>query len=119
MVGGFGVVVNSTALLALHQWAGLPLLVASPLAVELSIVNNFLWNDRWTFLSRVRTRGPIARFAQFNIVSFLGLLITTATTLLLVEQIGLHYLVSNLCGIVLGSLCNFFANVHWTWPTKN
>jgi putative flippase GtrA len=115
VVGGSGVLVNSTALLALHQWAGLPLLIASPLAVELSILNNFVWNDRWTFATRTPSRGPMQRLAQFNLVSALGLLITTSITVVLVQQLGVQYLLSNVCGIAVATGCNFLANARWTW----
>ena len=118
LVGGSGVVVNSCALVALHQWAGVPLLVASPLAVELSIIHNFVWNDRWTFRNRARSRPQLARFARFNLVSLIGLLITTSITVLLVEITGLQYLLSNLCGVALATLYNFSANVHWTWQAS-
>src|SRR5215469_9678809 len=40
VVGGTGALVNSLALLVFFKWARLPLLVASALATELSIVNN-------------------------------------------------------------------------------
>jgi dolichol-phosphate mannosyltransferase len=118
LVGGSGVVVNSCALAALHQGVGVPLLIASPLAVELSIIHNFVWNDRWTFRHRARSRTQMQRFARFNLVSLIGLLITTGITLLLVEQLGIQYLISNLCGVALATLCNFSANTHWTWQTR-
>jgi dolichol-phosphate mannosyltransferase len=115
VVGGLGVGVNSAALVLLHQWAGLPLLVASPLAVELSIVNNFIWNDRWTFASRNLDRMLLERFARFNVVSALSLVITASVTILLVQELAMPYLVSSLCGISLAGLCNIVANVRWTW----
>src|SRR5690348_13857982 len=70
LVGGSGVLVNSLALFLLFQWAHLPLLLASALSAELAIVNNFYWNDRWTFgCPQLSWR----RFAQFNLVSLAGL----------------------------------------------
>jgi dolichol-phosphate mannosyltransferase len=115
LVGGSGVGVNSAALVAFHQWGGLPLLVATPLAIELAIVSNFVWNDRWTFADRPRSHPLLRRFAQFNLVSVLGLLIATSVTLFLVEEVGLYYLVANLGGIGMATLCNFVVNEKWTW----
>jgi putative flippase GtrA len=112
VVGGSGVVVNSAALFVLYGLAGLPLVVASALAVELAITHNFLWNDRWTFK---RTSRSISRFLKFNLVSLMGLAITTATAWLLVQQGGVNYLLANLAGIALATTCNFLANVQWTW----
>jgi putative flippase GtrA len=115
LVGGSGVVVNSAALFALYQWAGLPLVVASAVAVELAIASNFFWNDRWTF---GRASLSLARFARFNLVSVLGLLITTSTIWVLVHLAGMHYLLANLAGITLATTTNFLVNFEWTWrPT--
>src|SRR5216684_1518811 len=69
VVGGTGVLVNSLVLLLLFQWVHLPLVVASVLAAEVGIVNNFYWNDRWSF---GRTQFSLSRFAQFNLVSLAG-----------------------------------------------
>jgi putative flippase GtrA len=112
LVGGTGVLVNNLTLLILFQWVHLPLLVASVLASELAIINNFYWNDRWTFKS---TRISLSRFARFNLVSLSGLLITTGTLWLLVSHLGLYYLVANLLGISLAMVWNFAVNSRWTW----
>src|SRR3972149_10808377 len=89
VVGATGVVINSLALFLLYQMAGLPLLVASPLAIELSIANNFLLNDRWTFQQNGHS---MARFLKFNLVSLGGLVIAAGTLYALVELEGVHYL---------------------------
>jgi putative flippase GtrA len=112
VVGASGVVVNTLALYVLYQRANLPLVAASALAVELAIVSNFVWNDRWTFQQTGKSSG---RFVRFNAVSLGGLLVTAATTWTLVQLAGVNYLVANLAGIGLATACNFMANVHWTW----
>jgi putative flippase GtrA len=112
LVGGSGVLVNSLALFLLFQWAHLPLLLASALSAELAIVNNFYWNDRWTFgCPQLSWR----RFAQFNLVSLAGLVISTCTLWVLAQQLGLYYLVANLLGIALATVWNFAVNSFWTW----
>ena len=112
VVGGTGVLVNSLALLILFQWAHLLLLVASVLSAELGIINNFYWNDRWTFK---RTQLSLRRFARFNLVSLAGLVITTGTLWVLVCHLGVYYLAANLLGIALATIWNFAANSLWTW----
>ena len=112
LVGGSGVLDNSLALFLLFQWAHLPLLLASALSAELAIVNNFYWNDRWTFKC---SQLSWHRFAQFNLVSLAGLLISTCTLWVLVQQLGLYYLAANLLGIALATAWNFVVNSFWTW----
>ena len=120
VVGGTGVLVNSLALLVLFQWAHLALVLASALAAELAIVNNFWWNDRWTFrlplpADNKRTQLSLRRFARFNLVSLAGLVITTGTLWVLARHLGVYYLTANLLGIALATAWNFVANSLWTW----
>jgi len=112
MVGAAGVLVNSAALFLLYQVARLPLLAASAAAVEVAIAHNFVLNNRWTFNQKKLSLG---RFFKFNTVSLVGLLITVSAVFVLVNHIGLHYLVANLLGIGLATLWNFGLNLIWTW----
>jgi dolichol-phosphate mannosyltransferase len=106
------VLVNSAALFVLYQLAGLPLLYASAMSVELAIAHSFIWNDRWTFQ---RAGLSLSRFIKFNLVSLGGLVITTGTAWLLVQQADINYLFANLAGISLAAACNFAGNLAWTW----
>jgi dolichol-phosphate mannosyltransferase len=119
VVGATGVGVNTGALVCLHQLLSLPLVLASTLAVELSIAHNFFWNDRWTFgrgwRSLWHTRPSFRRFLKFNLVSLGGLVITTATLLALVDGWHSPYVLANLLGILLATGWNFVINVLWTW----
>lgn len=112
LVGGLGVMINSLALIGLHQLLRFPLVVASLAAVELAIVSNFVWNDRWTF---GRKKLSLQRFFQFNLVSCGGLVITTGTLWALVTHLATPYLLANLLGIGLATCWNFGMSLLWTW----
>jgi putative flippase GtrA len=56
VVGAGGVVVNMLVLHVLYAMVHLPLLVASPVAVALAVVHNYLVNNRWTFGLRAGRR---------------------------------------------------------------
>ena len=112
VVGGTGVGVNSAALFLLYQMLSLPLVLASVVATELSIVSNFFLNDRWTFGCRWPTWG---RFFKFNLVAFGGLLIAALTLWSLVALLRMPYLLANLLGVLLATSWNFAVNVFWTW----
>lgn len=104
--------VNSLMLVLLFQWVHLPLVIASALSTELAIVNNFCWNNRWTFGC---TQFSLSRFAQFNLVSLAGLIITAVALWVLVRHLGFYYLKANMLGIALAMVWNFVANSLWTW----
>lgn len=111
VVGVGGVAVNTIGLHVLYGVWHLPLLVASPVAVEIAVAHNYLLNDRWTFGGS----GPsFARFARFNASALLTLLVNVAAVWVLVRS-GIDYLAANLVGIGLGASLNFGASSAWVW----
>ncbi len=111
-VGALGVLVNSGVLFLAHGVAGLSLLLASMLAVELAILNNYFWNERWTFGT---AQLSLWRLAKFNLTSLGGLLISLGVLHLLVTYAGMHYLLANLAGIAMATGWNFGLSLLWTW----
>jgi len=93
------------------------LLIASIVAVEISIVSNFLFHDRWTFRDRQKKPLPI-RFAQFNLTSFGSPLISVATINVLTPSFGIHYFISNSIGIALGMSWNWIWNTQFVWRSR-
>lgn len=112
VVGLSGVGVNSGLLYVFFQLLRVPLVAASAMSVEASIVSNFLLNTLWTFND---PSPSLHRFAKFNLVSLGGMLITVTTLQSLVSLVGMHYQVANLIGIALATLWNFGLNLLWTW----
>ncbi len=110
-VGCSGVLVNMATLWLLHDELGLPLEPSSIIAISLAIVNNFLWNNFWTFrASHILAR----RVAQFVTISLVGMAINVSVLKGLVH-FGNYYLVANLAGILIATAWNFVANSRWTW----
>jgi dolichol-phosphate mannosyltransferase len=52
VVGGLGVIVN-LGILGLMRWLGFSDTLASAIAIEVSIISNFVFNERWIFWARV------------------------------------------------------------------
>lgn len=113
-VGLTGIVVNLTLLWLLHGQLGLHDLVAVPIAVEASILSNFLLNDRFTFKDR-RHDHVLQRLAKFNTVSLLALLINVAAYTILARGLGLHYLLAEFIAILVAFGANYMGNLHWTY----
>ena len=71
-VGASGVLVNLGAF-ALFQAAGFRPTAASALAIEVSILSNFAFNELWTFGDRTDDAGSRAgRCVRFQLVSLVG-----------------------------------------------
>src|SRR5579862_4500216 len=115
LVGASGVVVNLglfTVLLAL----GVNKFVASPIAIQCSIVTNFFANNYWTFRRR-RLLGPLhARGLRFNVVAILSLAISTLTFVILSGVLPrVAPQVHQLLGVIPATLVNYFLNSYWTF----
>ena len=94
------------------------LLIASIVAVEISIVSNFFFHDRWTFRDRQKKPLPI-RFAQFNLTSLGSPVISVATINVLTPNFGIHYFISNSIGIALGMSWNWLWNTRLVWRSRD
>jgi len=109
-VGGVGIGVQLAALAVLRSWLKLDYLLATGLAVEIAVIHNFLWHERFTWADRPATRPmqSLLRLAKFNAsngaVSMVGNL---GLMRLLVGEMKLNYVASNLVAIVVCSLVNF------------
>jgi dolichol-phosphate mannosyltransferase len=71
IVGLSGIVVNMGVLWLLTSYFGIYYLLSAILAIEVSILNNFLWNDLWTFGSERahQKRSSAGRIWLFHLVS--------------------------------------------------
>lgn len=75
-VGASGVIVNLAFLAFFADALQLQTNIASALAIEISIISNFIINEWWTFKDRRRESGSLVKRAmQFNLVSIIGGLI--------------------------------------------
>jgi len=118
LAGLSGVVVNMAALWFLVQTLHFPYLLASPFAIQTAILNNFIWNDRFTWRDRVQGSGLPSwwhRLLKFSLVSWIAGGVNWLLLATFVELLGIHYLVSNLLAIVLAAAINYFLNDRWTF----
>jgi dolichol-phosphate mannosyltransferase len=113
IVGAVGVAVNEGLLLAL-QAAGVYLLYASALAIELSILSNFFLNDLWTFKDR-RSGSMVVRLAKFNGLMLLGLVVNAAVLDIGVEYFGMTAAIANLIGIGAAFALRYALSVRYAW----
>jgi dolichol-phosphate mannosyltransferase len=120
IVGGSGVLVNM-GILTLFTTAGLGYLSSGVFAVETAIVTNFLLNEFWTFSDFSKKQSGLIRrgmrFLKFNLFCAGGAVINLGILWSLTEFGGLHYLLSNLIGIVAATLWNYGMNANITWES--
>lgn len=115
LVGGSGVVVNLGLYLALSRGLSFPLELASALAIELSIISNFVLNNAFTFRRRNPTNCLGKRFLRFHLAAGAAGFLNFTTFFLLVRGLGLWDIPANLIGIACATVINYVLNSRWTW----
>ena len=121
-VGASGVGVNMFFFLLLRDYVQLGLTVSSVIAVEMAIVNNFIWNDIWTFrkVSKYQ-RGWTAlltRFYKFNSICLFGLVVNVLVVNILVRDLGVGERVALFLAIISVTVCNYILNMKFSWRHK-
>ena len=97
-------------LLGLRRGFHLGYLPATALAVEVAVVHNFFWHERFTWADRpsARLKQSLLRLARFNasngLVSIVGNLLLMRA---LVGAFGMNSFAANLIAIAICSLVNF------------
>jgi len=121
LVGGSGVIVNMGMLWWLHGIKSLGTLRAGAVAIECAMVNNFLWNELWTFRDRSLLqpglRDRLRRFINFNVVCGIGALTNLGLLWLFAIRLRWPYLPVNLFAIGAVTFWNYGLNTTRTWTT--
>src|SRR5438132_13367655 len=112
LVGVLGFALQSSALFILtHSVHPIGYLVATAAAVELAVLNNFVWHQRWTWKDRpsANTSETLRRLLKFNItngaVSLTGNLVFMS---ILVGRAGLPIAGANVAIVAACASRNFF-----------
>ena len=120
-VGGIGFVVQVGLLSLLTRVAGLDLGPATALAVELTILHNFAWHERWTWADRAsrEPKGIWRRLGRFHlgngVVSLVGNLVITAG---IVTLAGVPLLLANTLAVGACTALNFVAADRLVFPDQ-
>jgi dolichol-phosphate mannosyltransferase len=118
LVGLSGVVVNEAIFWVLSVRLGAFYLLSGALSAESAIVNNFIWNDSWTFREKAGDRSAgamLSRFLRFNVNMAGGVLIGLFVLYVLTTFLGMNSLISNLISIVISMLWNYAASTKFVW----
>ncbi len=114
-VGASGLAVNTLALAAFTEWAGIHYLWSAVLATQASTAWNFALTEAWVFRDREHGRHAAFRLVSFWFMNNLALWVRGPALVLMTSGLGIHYVVSNL--ITLGGLTvvrYLFADT-WIW----
>ncbi len=114
IVGASGVVAN-LGLLWLLTEAGLWYMVSAIIAIAVSISTNFFGNKFWTFGRRDGGVKVIRQYGYFWAASLIGMAIQLGLLWLLVELVGLWYILAAMAAIATASISNFILTKWWVF----
>ncbi|MGC1393678.1 MAG: glycosyltransferase family 2 protein [Coleofasciculaceae cyanobacterium] len=118
LVGFSGVFVDLLVFYLLDQW-GLGLARSTIISAEFAIINNFLWNDFWTFGDIARRqpgkRQRLKRLIKFNIVCLAGVILQALIVSFLFDFLNINKYAAKLMAIVVVTLWNFWLNLKLSW----
>lgn len=125
LVGLSGVFIDMLFLFLLSDpsMLALGLTRSKVIAAEAAIVNNFIWNDIWTFRDissqQKGWRNRLRRFLKFNSICLLGIVLNVLILNILFNIIGLNRYLANLIAIGLVTIWNFWINLKLSWRSAS
>lgn len=114
-VGFTGVVVNLGVYIFLTRSASWVPDLASPLAIEVSILSNFILNNGWTFRVRNNIDSTRRKFFKFHMAAGVSGILNYLVFLGLFRILALNDIVASIAGIVVATIVNYSINSFWTW----
>jgi len=118
LVGASGVVGDMGVLSVVAHLTPMPLVFAKATACALAIVNNFVWNDLWTFHGDGLGTSRSPRFVRFNGIALAGLALNVVLFQVQVEGLGLNLYLANAVAIGLVAGFNYTLSRHWAWRVR-
>lgn len=119
LVGAMGMAVQLMAVAVLDSWiAGDHAILISALALEITLLHNFLWH--WRFTWRRSNVSPLRALARFQLSNGTVSLLGNAVIVRLAPHDG-HWklLAANLAAIVCCSLANFCLAHRWAFSSQS
>jgi len=122
VVGGSGVLVDMTVLHLLARWAGWNVSLSKMCSAEVAMLNNFFWNEVWTFQPGVggqRTFAAVVRrLWHFHAICAVGIGLAILLLHMFYAWLGINLYAANFMGIVLVTLWNFWMNALFNWRVR-
>jgi dolichol-phosphate mannosyltransferase len=119
-ISGFsGVFVDFGIFYLLRTILSLGLTRSTILSSEIAIINNFLWNDLWTFgdISRQQKgwHKRLKRLLKFNLICLSGLVLNVLLVNFLFNVLEINEYISKIIAIAAVTFWNFWFNLKLSW----
>ena len=116
-VGAFTAGIQMLLLWLFVDIAGLNYLLGATIAIEITIILSYVLNNAWTFQASQNTGRVeyLIGLLKTNVVRGTAIPLQLAILYVLVEWIGLLYLLGNAVAILISGLYRYVLEATWTW----
>jgi putative flippase GtrA len=115
-VGVLGMAVQLGVLAGTNRWWGGHYLIATGVAIEVTLLHNFFWHVRYTWRDRPAQGSRMAQMVRFQmangVVSLVGNLVLMRV---LVQEVRMGVVVANAVAILGCSVANFWLGDRWAF----
>ena len=119
-VGAMGMAAQLGTLALLNRWMRGHYLVASALALEITLLHNFVWHVQFTWRDRSAQDSRLRQLVRFHLsnglVSMLGNLVLMR---LLVQEARMPVIAANAVAIVCCSVANYCLGDRWAFAAES
>ena len=115
-VGASGAAINLLILWILTDFGHLFYLLSALIAIEISILWNFVFNTKLTLNYKFENMSFFLDSAiKYHMTSFVGILINLSVLLSLTELINMKYIISEIIAILLAFGVNYILSINYIW----
>lgn len=118
IVGISGIVINTFVLFFCTDVLKIFYMISSAVAYEISILTNFIINDRWTFKAVDNKSSFLTRALYFNYTMIIGAILGMLLLYVFTSMLSINYLVSNIMSIAIVFMWRYYASVTSVWKHK-
>jgi len=116
-VGAVGFLIQLASLALMTTAAGWPYEPATAVAVQIAVIHNFIWHERWTWRDRrLRQSAFVARFWRYELTTGASSIVSNVLCMaILVERFGMQPIPANVLTVALMSAVNFVLSDRWVF----
>jgi dolichol-phosphate mannosyltransferase len=118
LVGSFGVAINLGTYSLLTRTLSVQPELSAAIAIETSIIVNFLLHEIWTFAPRAQYSKLPAKLVKFHTVAGLSGIANYLSFLYCYRVASLTDIAASFIGITVGAAINYTLNANWTWTRR-
>ncbi|MBP7205504.1 MAG: GtrA family protein [Candidatus Cloacimonetes bacterium] len=118
-VAWLGTLVHLGVLWLAHGVMDVPLMIAGFIAIEVAIIHNFTWHYFLTWKASITPsfKNFMLLLAKYNVVTAsIDLVVNLGILWLLTKFLGVHYLVADIIGQLVGPFFKLLANEYLVFP---